>query len=507
MDEEGFGYIDSFDRADPAIYQGLKLLSDVTYTFSGKVRATGQGARLFVKEQASGQLIASAECTSIDFETVTLTFKVPKDGNYHIGLERGDAKEGSAAIDDASLTAEMYVDVPEGSENILSTQKPDLLTAGDGINDMLGIAFSTTADGVITHVRMYTGAQESGVRLVGLWEEKTGKLLLGEILQWPITTGLEGWKNFELPKPVKVTKGTAYVVGVSTGPAGKYVKGTGQLASPLENGHLVTYSNSGRWRDIQNFSVDMPEHTGSSHYFRDIVFLPGDTFVPSVDERILALPDEITWEDRADVEAARAAYDALTDEQKTQVKHLDKLLAAEARIEELKPEMEFISILTTQTPVNVSNTFGGVRLFLGTLFSPKTSGVVTTVRAYIGPKESGTHYVALWEYDTAKLLTGSVLEWNIEAGKEGWQEFILPESVKLSSGTKYVVAVSAGPNVFSAQTPSSYATFPVNNAFFTTYAKSSLWADMAVHGQNMPASLSGECYFRDIICVPDDPNG
>ncbi len=568
--DAGYGYIDGLDQGDAALYQGLKMLQEVKYELIADLKTAGQPVRLFVKDQLTGELIAQQECTATDWQTLTMEFTVPKDGNYHVGVERGDAQSGFAYIDNVSLNMEANVDLPEGGENILSTQKPDALNAGDGIHNMLGVAFTTKVDGVITHIRMYTGAQETGIRYVGLWEEATGTLLLDDYLQWEMTTGIEGWKYLALPKPINVTAGKAYVVGVSSGAAGKYVKGTGQLANALENGNLVTYSNSGRWRDIQTYAIAMPENTGPSHYFRDVVFYANEVYVTEIIDRINALPATVTLEDKAAVAEVRAAYDALTDAQKALVTNAAKLTAATERIAQLEEEAgvnaankekadavmakinaipetvtlsdktavtdartaydaltddqkalvtnldkltqaeiaiikletaDGVTILTTQTPVNVSKNFGP-RLFLGTRFSPKMNGVVTKVRVYTGANESGIHYVGLWDYETATLLTAQVYEWNITGGTEGWKEFTLPTAVALTAGKDYVVAVSADTGANAAQTPSANAPFPVENAYITTYTKSGMWADMAANGQNMPTSTSGECYFRDVVFFP-----
>ena len=55
-----------------------------------------------------------------------------------------------------------------------------------------------------------------------------------------------------------------------------------------------------------------------------------------VDELIGAVGDEITLDSREAIEAARAAYDALTAEQKSLVTGLDALKAAESKYQELK---------------------------------------------------------------------------------------------------------------------------------------------------------------------------
>ncbi|WP_036725402.1 hypothetical protein, partial [Paenibacillus forsythiae] len=58
--------------------------------------------------------------------------------------------------------------------------------------------------------------------------------------------------------------------------------------------------------------------------------------VNPVIEKISNLPNLVTLEDRAAVEAARAAYSALTEAQQGLVSNMDKLLAAEARIVKLQ---------------------------------------------------------------------------------------------------------------------------------------------------------------------------
>ena len=65
--------------------------------------------------------------------------------------------------------------------------------------------------------------------------------------------------------------------------------------------------------------------------------------VYDVEDAINALPaaEDITYDDKADVEAARAAYEALTDDQKIQIpdETLQKLIDAEAAIEAIEADM------------------------------------------------------------------------------------------------------------------------------------------------------------------------
>lgn len=66
----------------------------------------------------------------------------------------------------------------------------------------------------------------------------------------------------------------------------------------------------------------------------EIAALKDEAAAKSVTDMIAALPQEPTEADLAAVEAARAAYDALSDSQKPLVTNLDLLMAAEAKLAE-----------------------------------------------------------------------------------------------------------------------------------------------------------------------------
>ena len=94
------------------------------------------------------------------------------------------------------------------------------------------------------------------------------------IYEWTPTEGVEGWQVFELPTPVAVTAGTKYVVSVTCGPDAVFMSGTNQLASPIENGNLITYENSGMYTSNAHLAqTTMPDASAGSNYFRDVMFV------------------------------------------------------------------------------------------------------------------------------------------------------------------------------------------------------------------------------------------
>ena len=103
QDGEAYGYIKNLENGDAAIYQGLYLKCEELCNFSAKVQTSGDPCRMFVKDLDTQELIVSKEISNTEWQYEDLVFKVPKSGNYHVGIERGDATKGWARIDNARL--------------------------------------------------------------------------------------------------------------------------------------------------------------------------------------------------------------------------------------------------------------------------------------------------------------------------------------------------------------------------------------------------------------------
>lgn len=97
------GRISHFDEGDCALFQGLFLRADAPMCFWCYVNTGGAVCRLFVRDQQTQALIASKDICYNDWSVCSFEFSVPANANYHIGIERGDAREGTAYIDNAVL--------------------------------------------------------------------------------------------------------------------------------------------------------------------------------------------------------------------------------------------------------------------------------------------------------------------------------------------------------------------------------------------------------------------
>ncbi len=98
-----YGYIRDFAHTDSALYQGLYIRAGEYCNFWAKIRTSEAGCRMFVRDLETGEIIAERDVSSPEWKDIQIDFKVPRDGNYHLGIERGNVKEGWAHIGNAVL--------------------------------------------------------------------------------------------------------------------------------------------------------------------------------------------------------------------------------------------------------------------------------------------------------------------------------------------------------------------------------------------------------------------
>ena len=79
------------------LYQGIFLRKDTPCLFKAEVLTTTR-ARLFVRDQVSGEEIARLEFDNDSYEVKLLRFTVPRDGNYHIGIGIGSGLANIKAV-------------------------------------------------------------------------------------------------------------------------------------------------------------------------------------------------------------------------------------------------------------------------------------------------------------------------------------------------------------------------------------------------------------------------
>ena len=102
-DGNSYGYIDELSLGDAAVFQGVYIESGKPCLFKAQVMSSGDKCRLFIRSQSSGETVACLDFSDTDWCEKELEFSVPESGNYRLGLERGEAKDGFARIRAAAL--------------------------------------------------------------------------------------------------------------------------------------------------------------------------------------------------------------------------------------------------------------------------------------------------------------------------------------------------------------------------------------------------------------------
>jgi parallel beta-helix repeat protein len=274
-ERDGYGYIEELDKADAALYEGIKLREGMEYEFKAKVMSSGDKARLFVKDQITGELIASKEFTNTDWKEVSFSFEVPKTGNYHVGVERGEAKSGWARIDDVSVAPAPFEDIDLGGVTIFDSAvfEGAKQSQAGGFRNQYSTIFTPKVNGDVVGVRIYTGPQECGIHYVSIWNQDTGKMLTSEFYEWDIEPGYTAWRTFELPEYVSLKAGTRYAVVVSAGPDMYFW--VSEKIAPIDNEYFkVSGHTCGSCLDAVNGFWHLPGYYTSDFAYRDIVFIP-----------------------------------------------------------------------------------------------------------------------------------------------------------------------------------------------------------------------------------------
>lgn len=145
----------------------------------------------------------------------------------------------------------------------------------DNVAYELGTQFSSSVDGIVTAVKVYTVTGETGNHTVRIWNNSSNTVVGGPYT-WSYT-GNNTWQTFTLPTPVNITASTVYTVAVSTGAdtTKYYTALSGDLTSGGNNSnHLSWSANAGVF---STSAGSRPTSTfGGNNYLRDVVFVASD---------------------------------------------------------------------------------------------------------------------------------------------------------------------------------------------------------------------------------------
>jgi phosphodiesterase/alkaline phosphatase D-like protein len=161
------------------------------------------------------------------------------------------------------------------------TATPAVTAGSDSTALEVGVRFRADQDGLITGVRFYKGAGNTGVHVGHLWANDGTALATATFTNETAS----GWQEVAFASPVAVSANTTYVASYYA-PNGHYAQSTGGLGSavlapPLRALGDGTDGGNGVYR---YGSTGFPNSSwGSSNYWVDVVFVPAsDLTAPAI---------------------------------------------------------------------------------------------------------------------------------------------------------------------------------------------------------------------------------
>jgi len=281
-------------------------------TVNGELRATALPAELSVDE-GDVVTIKATLLNSVDYAFASWTV-----GDTVVG-ETLDLTYTVSTEEDLVLNLDWI-----GPDN-LAQGKP--VTAGQ-VNDSWAAAHLT--DGVLSHLGGNTGWSSKGLGKNTTFTEHAAVIDLGAETQmnafrlYGRTDSIEGVVNYPVSYTIYTSSDNSSWTPVYTVTGGEVPARYTPAVIQLENAVTARYVKLGvtavnRGDESGNVYVQLSEMSVYYDRFSD----------QNLADQVMALIDAVSVEDKASMEAARAAYDALTDRQKALVTNLAKLEEAE----------------------------------------------------------------------------------------------------------------------------------------------------------------------------------
>ena len=403
--------------------------------------------------------------------------------------------------------------------SLFGSAVPKTVDGGDASSVELGVRFSATTDGYVSGIRFYKATANTGSHIGTLWTASGTQLATGTFTNETAS----GWQTLQFASPVAVTANTTYVASYYA-PSGHYSADASffyfkdYTAPPLVAGQTLPNGSSinGVYADGHGF----PSSTyKAGNYYVDVTFSTSDSVPPSVTAvspssgaGSIATNTTITATFSKPMNSSTIAF-AVTDPNNTGVAgsvtydstsktatftpsaalaagtlYTVAVTGKDTNGNSISPATNWnfrtayagqvgggcpcslFSDSTTPSTVTVNDP---ASVELGIKFTPAVDGIITGIRFYKGPQNTGTHTGTLWKTDGTQLATATFTG----ESTSGWQTVNFTSPVAVSAGTTYVASYHTSVGFYSA-TSNAYASsginkFPLstpNNAGTYTYA-------------------------------------
>ena len=252
---------------------------------------------------------------------------------------------------------------------------PAVLEDPDRTPVELGVRFRSDVDGFITGVRFFKGPGNTGPHTGTLWSDRGQRLATGTFTDETAS----GWQELVFPTPVPVQAATTYVASYHT-EVGRYAVDEGWFTGrTVRSGPLQALADGAE---------------GSNG-----VYAYGPSSFPTRSYRASNYWVDVRFEPSVPLVASSTLFDPA---------------ASPAVLED-----------ADRTPVE-----------LGVRFRSDVDGLVTGVRFFKGPGNTGPHTGTLWSGRGQRLATGTFTD----ETPTGWQELVFATPVPISARTTYVAS-------------------------------------------------------------------
>jgi hypothetical protein len=371
-------------------------------------------------------------------------------------------------------------------DTIFELGTPATVDSGDPSSVELGVKFTASENGSVTGIRFYKAATNTGTHIGALWSA-SGTLLASATFT---NEGASGWQQVTFSSPVTVKAATTYVAGYLA-PNGHYSATAAAFGSlGVSNPPLQALANETSADGVYAYSAAsvFPSNTfNATNYWVDVLFAPAAPSTPEAPEGISATAAtgqaQVSWSTapnngspitgyvitpyvgataQTQVSVGAAARNAVVTGLSNGTGYTFTVAATNAFGTGTQSQHSAVvtprnTIFDFATPETIDSGDHSP-IEVGVKFSAGVEGLITGIRFYKAPENTGTHIGGLWSASGTLLASATFTN----ESASGWQQVTFAEPVAITAGTTYVAGYFA-PNGHYSATPAAFGSLGVSN--------------------------------------------
>ncbi|MCK1535425.1 MULTISPECIES: DUF4082 domain-containing protein [unclassified Bradyrhizobium] len=397
----------------------------------------------------------------------------------------------------ASETFNIAVSTTPSTIGLFSTSDtPSVLSDSDTSPVNLGVRFTSSAAGMISGIKYYKSANDTGTHSGSLWSS-TGTLLA--TATFSNETG-SGWQTVTFSNPVSITAGTTYVASfhsnghyTSTSNYFTTAHSNGPLTAPASGNGVYTYGNgnlfptstfgaTNYWVDVvfsnSSGGANQPPVANNDSGFNatqntpltiagsallandtdpngDVLSITGVSVGANGTPSFNAQNNAVTFTPANGYTGPASFNYAISDGR-------GGIASATASVTVQAPSSSTVSLFSSSPTPSIVSVNDPSSVELGMKFQASTTGDIVGLRFYKGPNNTGTHVADLWSSTGTLLATATFTN----ETASGWQQVNFSTPVTIAAGTTYIASYhtagnySADPNLFASSVTNGPLTAP-----------------------------------------------